>query len=88
VHRECLGGGRTAVLTIGKLGSSPDQLGYYEQQVAQGLEDYCSGRGAVVVGATGDVDRAAFMRAWPAVIRGPGTSSSPRTAVRGSPRLT
>jgi TrwC relaxase len=25
-------------------GSSPDQLGYYEQQVAQGLEDYLSGR--------------------------------------------
>jgi hypothetical protein len=33
------------VLTIGKLGASPDQLGYYEQQVAQGLEDYFSGRG-------------------------------------------
>jgi conjugative relaxase-like TrwC/TraI family protein len=61
------------MLTIGKLGSSPDQLGYYEQQVAQGLEDYFSGRGeapgrwtgrgAALVGANGDVDRAAFMRA-------------------------
>jgi conjugative relaxase-like TrwC/TraI family protein len=61
------------MLTIGKLGSSPDQLGYYEQQVAQGLEDYFSGRGeapgrwtgrgALLVRATGDVDRAAFMRA-------------------------
>jgi conjugative relaxase-like TrwC/TraI family protein len=61
------------MLTIGKLGSSPDQLGYYEQQVAQGLEDYFSGRGeapgrwtgrgAALVGVTGDVDRAAFMRA-------------------------
>lgn len=33
------------MLTIGKLGNSVDQLGYYEQQVAQGLEDYFSGRG-------------------------------------------
>jgi conjugative relaxase-like TrwC/TraI family protein len=56
-----------------KLGASPDQLGYYEQQVAQGLEDYFSGRGeapgrwigagAGVVGVSGRVDRAAFMRA-------------------------
>jgi hypothetical protein len=33
------------VLTIGKLGASVDQLAYYEQQVAQGIEDYFSGRG-------------------------------------------
>jgi TrwC relaxase len=76
-HATCIGdaseGGRAAMLIIGKLGSSPDQVGYYEQQVAQGLEDYFSGRGeapgrwtgrgAVLVGATGDVDRTAFMRA-------------------------
>jgi len=45
VHRGCCRGGPGAVLTIGKLGASPDQLGYYEQQVAQGMEDYFSGRG-------------------------------------------
>ena len=61
------------MLTIGKLGASPDQLGYYEQQVAQGLEDYFSGRGeapgrwagagARLVRVSGRVDREAFMRA-------------------------
>jgi conjugative relaxase-like TrwC/TraI family protein len=61
------------VLTIGKLGASPDQLGYYEQQVAQGLEDYFSGRGEApgrwvgagsgLVGVRGRVDRDGFMRA-------------------------
>lgn len=61
------------MLTIGKLGSSPDQLGYYEQQVAQGMEDYFSGRGeapgrwvgagAGVLGVSGLVNRDAFMRA-------------------------
>ncbi|HTX09849.1 MAG TPA: MobF family relaxase, partial [Solirubrobacteraceae bacterium] len=61
------------MLTIGKLGASPDQLAYYEQQVADGLEDYFSGRGeapgrwigrwATAVGASGRVDRDAFMRA-------------------------
>jgi conjugative relaxase-like TrwC/TraI family protein len=61
------------MLTIGKLGASPDQLAYYEQQVADGLEDYFSGRGeapgrwmgggAVAVAASGRVDREAFMRA-------------------------
>jgi conjugative relaxase-like TrwC/TraI family protein len=61
------------VLTIGKLGASPDQLGYYEQQVAQGMEDYFSGRGeapgrwvgagARAVGVAGQVDRDGFMRA-------------------------
>lgn len=61
------------MLTIGKLGASPDQLAYYEQQVADGLEDYFSGRGeapgrwmgggAVAVGVSGPVEREAFMRA-------------------------
>jgi conjugative relaxase-like TrwC/TraI family protein len=73
VHRGCSEAGRIAVLTIGKLGASPDQLAYYEQQVADGLEDYFSGRGeapgrwmgrgAGAVGAAGRVDREAFMRA-------------------------
>lgn len=61
------------MLTIGKLGASVDQLAYYEQQVAQGLEDYFSGRGeapgrwagagAGILGVTGRVERDAFMRA-------------------------
>ena len=33
------------MLTIGKLGTSRDQLQYYEQQVAAGIEDYYAGRG-------------------------------------------
>jgi conjugative relaxase-like TrwC/TraI family protein len=33
------------VLTIGKLGASAGQLGYYERQVAAGAEDYYAGRG-------------------------------------------
>jgi conjugative relaxase-like TrwC/TraI family protein len=61
------------VLTIGKLGASPDQLAYYEQQVARGLEDYLSGRGESPgrwigvgcddLGVVGQVDREGFMRA-------------------------
>jgi conjugative relaxase-like TrwC/TraI family protein len=61
------------VLTIGKLGASPDQLGYYEQQVAQGMEDYFSGRGeapgrwagraAAALGVARKVHRDAFIRA-------------------------
>jgi conjugative relaxase-like TrwC/TraI family protein len=61
------------MLTIGKLGASDDQLAYYEQQVAQGLEDYFSGRGEAPgrwigggcggLGLRGEVDRAGFMRA-------------------------
>jgi len=61
------------VLTIGKLGASVDQLQYYERQVAQGLEDYLSGRGEAPgrwigggcggIGLRGQVDRAGFMRA-------------------------
>jgi conjugative relaxase-like TrwC/TraI family protein len=61
------------MLTIGKLGASPDQLAYYEQQVADGLEDYFSGRGEApgrwlgagsdLVSVSGRVDREAFMRA-------------------------
>jgi conjugative relaxase-like TrwC/TraI family protein len=61
------------MLTIGKLGASVDQLAYYEQQVAQGTEDYFSGRGEAPgrwvgggcggVGVSGRVDRDAFMRA-------------------------
>jgi conjugative relaxase-like TrwC/TraI family protein len=61
------------VLTIGKLGASVDQLAYYEQQVAQGLEDYFSGRGEAPgrwigggcggLGLRGQVDRDGFMRA-------------------------
>lgn len=61
------------MLTIGKLGLSRDQLEYYEQQVAQGVEDYFSGRGEAPgrwigggcggIGLRGQVDRAGFMRA-------------------------
>jgi conjugative relaxase-like TrwC/TraI family protein len=61
------------VLTIGKLGASEDQLAYYEQQVAQGLEDYFSGRGEAPgrwmgggcgpLRLRGEVDRTGFMRA-------------------------
>ena len=60
------------MLTIGKLGASDDQLSYYEQQVAQGLEDYFSGRGEAPgrwvgagcggIGVSGRVDRDGFMR--------------------------
>lgn len=73
MHRGCTEAKRSAVLTIGKLGASPDQLAYYEQQVAEGLEDYFSGRGeapggwlgagSALLGASGRVDRDAFMRA-------------------------
>ena len=73
----CIGdapvGGATAMLTIGKLGASVDRLGYYEQQVAQGIEDYFSGRGEAPgrwigggcggVGISGQVERDGFMRA-------------------------
>jgi conjugative relaxase-like TrwC/TraI family protein len=75
------------MLTIGKLGASPDQLGYYEQQVAQGMEDYFSGRGeapgrwagagARVLGVRGQVDRDAFMRAM--------NGCHPRTGERVKP---
>ena len=61
------------MLSIGKLGASPGQLGYYEQQVAQGLEDYLSGRGEAPgqwigggcggIGLAGQVDGVGFMRA-------------------------
>jgi conjugative relaxase-like TrwC/TraI family protein len=61
------------VLTIGKLGTSPNQLAYYEQQVAQGLEDYFSGRGEAPgrwvgagcggLGIRGQVNRESFIRA-------------------------
>ena len=61
------------MLTIGKLGASVDQLAYYEQQVAQGMEDYFSGRGEAPghwigrgcsgIGISGQVDRDTFMRA-------------------------
>ena len=33
------------MLSIGKLGASGAQLDYYERQVADGIEDYYSGRG-------------------------------------------
>jgi conjugative relaxase-like TrwC/TraI family protein len=75
------------MLTIGKLGASPDQLEYYEQQVADGMEDYFSGRGeapgrwmgagAAAVGASGRVDREAFMRAM--------AGCDPRTGERLKP---
>jgi conjugative relaxase-like TrwC/TraI family protein len=62
---------RAAVLTIGKLGASPGQLAYYEQQIAHGLEDYLSGRGEAPgrwigggcggIGVAGQVDRDVFM---------------------------
>jgi conjugative relaxase-like TrwC/TraI family protein len=61
------------MLTIGKLGASVDQLAYYEQQVARGMEDYFSGRGEAPgrwvgagcggIGISDRVDRDAFMRA-------------------------
>ena len=61
------------MLTIGKVGRSPDQVTYYEQQVAQGLEDYLSGRGEApgrwigggcgAIGLSGQVDRDGFTRA-------------------------
>jgi conjugative relaxase-like TrwC/TraI family protein len=73
LHQRCSRGRPPAVLTIGKLGASVDQLAYYEQQVAQGLEDYLSGRGESPgrwigggcggVAVSGEVDRGAFMRA-------------------------
>ena len=54
--------------SIGKLGLSPDQLGYYERQVAQAIEDYFSGRGeapgrwigggCAEIGVSGRMDRA------------------------------
>jgi conjugative relaxase-like TrwC/TraI family protein len=87
VHRGCSGGGPGVVLTIGKLGASSDQLGYYEQQVAQGMEDYFSGRGeapgrwagagATVLGVAGQVDRDGFLRAM--------NGCDPRTAERLKP---
>ena len=87
VHRGCSGGGPGIVLTIGKLGASPDQLGYYEQRVAQGMEDYFSGRGeapgrwagagAAVLGVAGQVDRDGFLRAM--------NGCDPRTAERLKP---
>ena len=61
------------MLTIGKLGASPGQLGYYERQVAAGAEDYYAGRGEapgmwIGAGLTGlgiaagsQVDRDGFM---------------------------
>jgi hypothetical protein len=61
------------VLSTGKLGNCVDQLGCYEQQVAQGLEDYFSGRGeapgrwtrrgTALLGVRGQVERTGFMRA-------------------------
>jgi conjugative relaxase-like TrwC/TraI family protein len=87
VHRGCSCGGPGVVLTIGKLGASPDQLGYYEQQVAQGMEDYFSGRGeapgrwtgagAAALGLGNQVDRDAFMRAM--------NGCDPRTGERLKP---
>jgi conjugative relaxase-like TrwC/TraI family protein len=59
------------VLTIGKLGASPDQLEYYERQVAAGIEDYYAARGEAPgrwigagcggLGAGGRVEHDAFM---------------------------
>jgi conjugative relaxase-like TrwC/TraI family protein len=87
VHRGCTEARRNAMLTIGKLGASPDQLAYYEQQVAEGLEDYFSGRGeapgrwlgagSALLGASGRVDREAFMRAM--------VGCDPRTGERLKP---
>lgn len=61
------------MLMIGKLGRSVDQLAYYEQQVAHGIEDYFCGRGEAPgrwigggcggIGLAGQVDRAGFIRA-------------------------
>jgi hypothetical protein len=87
VHRGCSRGGPGVVLTIGRLGASPGQLGYYEQQVAQGVEDYFSGRGeapgrwvgagAGVLGVGGRVERDGFMRAM--------NGCDPRTGERLKP---
>jgi conjugative relaxase-like TrwC/TraI family protein len=59
-----------AVLSIGKLGASRDQLEYYERQVAAGIEDYYAARGEAPgrwiggacggVGLSGKVERDAF----------------------------
>jgi conjugative relaxase-like TrwC/TraI family protein len=59
------------MLSIGKLGAGVDQLEYYEQQVAAGLEDYYSGRGeapgrwlgrgAAALGLSGEVEAEDFM---------------------------
>jgi conjugative relaxase-like TrwC/TraI family protein len=61
----------TAVLTIGKLGSSRSQLVYYEEQVAVGIEDYYAGRGEArgvwlgrgveALGLDGEVEPDGFM---------------------------
>ncbi|MGI8862969.1 MAG: MobF family relaxase [Solirubrobacteraceae bacterium] len=60
-----------AVLSIGKLGASRDQLEYYERQVAAGIEDYYAARGEAPgrwigggcggLGVSGKVDREAFL---------------------------
>jgi conjugative relaxase-like TrwC/TraI family protein len=73
LHRGCRPGRSAALLSIGKLGMSPDQLAYYELQVAQGLEDYLSGRGEAPgrwigggcggIGLAGELDRDVFMHA-------------------------
>ncbi len=58
------------MLSIGKLGSSPAQLEYYERQVAAGIEDYYAARGEAPgrwlgggcagLGLSGRVDREGF----------------------------
>jgi len=77
------------MLTIGKLRASEDQLEYYEQQVAEGIEDYFSGRGEAPgrwvgagcarIGIPGRVDRDGFMRAMQVAIRAQASGSSPST---------
>lgn len=74
MHQGCSGRSQrvvAAVLSIGKLGASLDQLEYYERQVAAGIEDYYAGRGEVRgrwigggcggVGLSGAVERDAFL---------------------------
>lgn len=86
--------GPPAVLTIGKLGASVDQLAYYEQQVAQGIEDYFSGRGEAPcrwiggggcggIGLRGQVDGTGFMRAMHCCDPRTGEGLPPRRAAAG-----
>ena len=76
MHRGCWSGGRrpgvAVVLSIGKLGGSPEQLEYYERQVAAGIEDYYTARGEAPgrwigggcggLGLSGRVERDEFLR--------------------------
>ena len=97
MHRGCSDAGPAAMLTIGKLGASDDQLAYYEQQVAQGLEDYFSGRGEAPgrwvgagcggIGLSGRVDRDGFMRAMHGCDPRTGRAAPPRARAHEDRRV-